>query len=83
VVSCTTTLVENFPGLPDGDRRAQLIANMHEQAEIWRAFPMREVTDFESTNNHLRVKADDYWLETRAFIIASGASAVPRRKRGD
>ncbi|HYR22893.1 MAG TPA: FAD-dependent oxidoreductase, partial [Chthoniobacterales bacterium] len=26
-------------------------------------------------NNHIRVKADDEWLETKALIIASGASA--------
>ena len=27
------------------------------------------------SNNHIRVKADDEWLETQALIIASGASA--------
>ena len=72
----TTTLVENFPGFPMGIDGPQLIVNMHEQAEKFGArFSYAEVTDFESTNNHLRVKADDDWLETQAFIIASGASA--------
>src|SRR5205814_10698423 len=34
-----------------------------------------EVTALEVSNKHIRVKADDEWLEAQAFIIASGASA--------
>jgi thioredoxin reductase (NADPH) len=72
----TTTLVENFPGFPDGIDGPQLILNMHQQAEKFGArFSYAEVTDFEPMNNHIRVKADDEWLETQALIIASGASA--------
>jgi thioredoxin reductase (NADPH) len=72
----TTTLVENFPGFPDGIDGPQLILNMHQQAEKFGArFSYAEVTDFEPMNNHIRVKADDDWLETQALIIASGASA--------
>jgi len=72
----TTTLVENFPGFPDGIDGPQLIMNMHQQAEKFGArFSYAEVTDFEPANNHIRVKADDEWLETQSLIIASGASA--------
>src|ERR1041385_9202533 len=72
----TTTLVENFPGFPDGIDGPQLILNMHAQAEKFGArFSYAEVTDFEPMNNHIRVKADDEWLETQALIVASGASA--------
>ena len=72
----TTTLVENFPGFPDGIDGPQLILNMHQQAEKFGArFSYAEVTDFEPMNDHIRVKADDEWLETQALIIASGASA--------
>ena len=72
----TTTLVENFPGFPDGIDGPQLILNMHQQAEKFGTrFSYAEVTDFEPMNNHIRVKADDEWLETQALIIASGASA--------
>src|ERR1700751_6061432 len=72
----TTTLVENFPGFPDGIEGPQLILNMHEQAEKFGArFSYAEVTDFEPQNDHVRIKADDEWLETRALIVASGASA--------
>ena len=72
----TTTLVENFPGFPEGIEGPQLIMNMHEQAEKFGArFSYAEVTEFDPQNGHVRVKADDDWLETKALIIASGASA--------
>jgi len=72
----TTTLVENFPGFPEGIDGPQLIMNMHKQAEKFGArFSYAEVTDFDASNKHLRVKADEEWLETQALIIASGASA--------
>jgi thioredoxin reductase (NADPH) len=72
----TTTLVENFPGFPAGIDGPQLIMNMHEQAENFGArFSYAEVTDFEPRNSHIRIQADDEWLETKALIIASGASA--------
>src|SRR3989442_11676591 len=72
----TTTLVENYPGFPDGIDGPQLILNMHKQAENFGArFSYAEVTDYEPRNDHIRIKADDEWLETRALIIASGASA--------
>jgi thioredoxin reductase (NADPH) len=73
----TTTLVENYPGFPDGIDGPELILNMHRQAEKFGArFSYAEVTDFDGNNNkHIRVKADDEWLETQALIIASGASA--------
>jgi thioredoxin reductase (NADPH) len=72
----TTTLVENYPGFPDGIDGPQLIMNMHKQAEKFGArFSYAEVTDFEPRNSHIRVKADDEWLETQTLIIASGASA--------
>src|SRR5437763_15615393 len=38
-------------------------------------FSDAEVTEIEPRNNHIRVKADDEWIETKALIIASGASA--------
>jgi thioredoxin reductase (NADPH) len=72
----TTTLVENYPGFPDGIDGPQLILNMHEQAEKFGArFSYVEATDFDASNKHIRIKADDDWLETQALIIASGASA--------
>ncbi|HEY6207184.1 MAG TPA: thioredoxin-disulfide reductase [Chthoniobacterales bacterium] len=72
----TTTLVENFPGFPEGIDGPQLIINMHKQAEKFGArFSYAEVTDFDGSNEHVRIKADDEWLHTQSLIIASGASA--------
>jgi len=72
----TTTLVENFPGFPDGIDGPQLIINMHKQAEKFGTrFSYAEVTDFDGSNEHIRIQADDEWLETQTLIIASGASA--------
>src|SRR5437899_11169691 len=72
----TTKLVENFPEFPEGIDGPQLILNMHKQAENFGArFSYAEVTDFDMSNKHVRVKADDEWLDTQALIIASGASA--------
>jgi thioredoxin reductase (NADPH) len=72
----TTTMVENFPGFPEGIDGPQLIINMHEQAEKFGArFAYSEVTDFEGLNDHIKIKVDDEWLETRSLIVASGAAA--------
>jgi thioredoxin reductase (NADPH) len=73
----TTTMVENFPGFPDGIDGPQLILNMHAQAEKFGArFSYSEATGFEPLNSHIRLQVDDSeWLETESLIIASGASA--------
>jgi len=72
----TTTLVENFPGFPEGIDGPQLILNMHQQAEKFGArFSYSEATDLEMAGDRLRLRADDEWIETQALIIASGASA--------
>ncbi len=72
----TTTLVENFPGFPEGIDGPQLIMNMHAQAEKFGArFSYSEVSDFDPNGKTLRLKVDDEWIETQALIVASGASA--------
>src|SRR3954470_12528403 len=72
----TTTLVENFPGFPEGIDGPQLIMNMHRQAENFGArFSYAEATGLELADGHIRLQADDEWLDTQALIIASGASA--------
>src|SRR6188768_718792 len=72
----TTTMVENFPGFPEGIDGPKLIMNMHAQAEKFGArFSYSEVSEFEMQGDVIRVRADDEWLETQSLIIASGASA--------
>ena len=72
----TTTLVENFPGFPEGINGPELIMNMKSQAERFGArFSYATVEAFEPAEGFVRVKLDGEWQETRTLIIASGASA--------
>jgi len=70
----TTTAVENFPGFPEGVDGPELIQRMHQQAEKFGSrFEYGVVEAFEPGTPH-RVKVDGGWKETKALIIASGAS---------
>ncbi len=72
----TTTLVENFPGFPEGIDGPDLVMKMKAQAERFGArFAYSTLTEFEPRAGHVAIKADDAWIETKALIIASGASA--------
>jgi thioredoxin reductase (NADPH) len=72
----TTTEVENFPGFPEGIDGSELIMKMHAQAERFGArFQYGTVEEFEQKNGINRIKVDGQWIETKALIIASGASA--------
>ena len=72
----TTTLVENFPGFPEGINGPELIMNMKSQAERFGArFAYESVEDMETADGHVRLKVDGVWKETRTLIVASGASA--------
>jgi thioredoxin reductase (NADPH) len=71
----TTTAVENFPGFPDGVDGPDLILRMHEQAEKFGArFEYGVVEEFAHMGTHSRIKVDGNWRETKALIVASGAS---------
>jgi thioredoxin reductase (NADPH) len=70
----TTTQVENFPGFPDGVDGPELIQRMHVQAEKFGArFQYGVVEEFEAGSPH-RLKVDGEWMESKAVIVASGAS---------
>src|SRR5438093_6745034 len=72
----TTTLVENYPGFPDGIDGPELIMKMKAQAERFGArFSYGEVTDFEPQAGHVRIKVDENWMATLTLIIAAGAAA--------
>ncbi len=71
----TTTAVENYPGFPEGVDGPELIMRMHQQAEKFGArFEYGTVEGFEHAGMHSRLKVDGQWRETRALIVASGAS---------
>lgn len=72
----TTTLVENFPGFPEGINGPELIMAMKSQAERFGTrFAYDSVEAFEPAAGFVKVKIGGAWSETRTLIIASGASA--------
>ncbi len=71
-----TTLVENFPGFPEGIQGPDLMANMRKQAEHFGAeIVEKEFTsgDFSKQKGPFTVKAEDQEYEGRSVIIATGA----------
>jgi len=71
-----TTLVENFPGFPEGIQGPDLVENMKLQAQNFGAeYQHAAVTDADFSRRPFRLKIDDEWTETATVIIASGASA--------
>jgi thioredoxin reductase (NADPH) len=71
-----TTMVENFPGFPDGIIGPDLIENMRKQALRFGAeFKAGAITDVDLSKRPFKISAGNDVFETRALIIASGASA--------
>jgi len=71
-----TTLVENFPGFPEGIMGPQLIDNIRQQASKFGAeFRSGDVTAAVLNQRPFRLMIDGEAVETRTLIIASGASA--------
>jgi thioredoxin reductase (NADPH) len=71
-----TTLVENFPGFPEGIQGPELIDNMKKQAERFGAtFQLAHLNavDLKAHPYHLSTSVGE--ISTRTIIIASGASA--------
>jgi thioredoxin reductase (NADPH) len=71
-----TTLVENFPGFPEGIHGPDLVENMKRQAQNFGAeFMHGAVIDTDLSRRPFRLNIEGDWLETRTLIVASGASA--------
>jgi thioredoxin reductase (NADPH) len=71
-----TTLVENFPGWPDGIMGPELIENMRRQAERFGAeFRIGHVSAADLTERPFVLTVGKDQIRTRSLIIASGASA--------
>jgi len=71
-----TTLVENFPGFPEGIMGPQLVENMRKQAERFGAeYRMAHLTSADLTQHPFLLHLGKHQVHTRALIIASGASA--------
>jgi thioredoxin reductase (NADPH) len=71
-----TTLVENFPGFPNGVQGPELIELMQKQATVFGAeFKDGHVTRVDLSRRPFVIDAEGETMETRTLIVASGASA--------
>src|SRR5450631_3498284 len=71
-----TTLVENFPGFPEGIDGPLLVENIKKQAEHFGAeYIHGTVVEADLSVRPFRLKIDGEWHEARTLIIATGASA--------
>jgi thioredoxin reductase (NADPH) len=71
-----TTLVENFPGWPDGIQGPDLIENMKKQATRFGAeFRMANLVSADLSERPFVLNLGAETIRTRTLIIASGASA--------
>ena len=71
-----TTLVENFPGWPDGIQGPELIENMKKQAERFgTSYQLAHLNTVELGAHPIRLQTSVGEIETRTVIVASGASA--------
>jgi len=71
-----TTLVENFPGFPEGIQGPDLVGNMKKQAENFGAeFVHGSLLEADLSRRPFRLNIEEEWVEARTLIVASGASA--------
>ena len=71
-----TTLVENFPGFPEGVQGPELIERMHKQAAAFGAeFMEGHVSRVDLSRRPFTLEVEKQQIETRTLIIATGASA--------
>jgi thioredoxin reductase (NADPH) len=71
-----TTLVENFPGWPDGIQGPELIQNMKTQAARFGAtYQAVDLASVDLSTNPFKLQTSAGEILTRTIIVASGASA--------
>jgi thioredoxin reductase (NADPH) len=71
-----TTLVENFPGFPNGIQGPELIENMRQQASRFGAqYQLGHVVGADLSKRPFAIKVEKETIFARTLIIASGASA--------
>src|SRR5437764_11282719 len=69
-----TTLVENFPGFPEGIQGPELIENMRKQASRFGAeSQLGHVSKVDLSHRPFTLQVGKETIQTRTLIIASGA----------
>jgi thioredoxin reductase (NADPH) len=78
-LTAETTLVENYPGFPEGVNGRGLIEKFKEQAQKFgtQIIEYSGVTKVEPLEKKVRIKTDSEEYHTRSLIIASGS--VPKK----
>lgn len=81
-----TTLVENFPGFPEGVMGPELVEKMKQQAQRFGAeYAMERAVRVEVGSRPFVVHTEQNRYETESLIVASGASArmlgIPSERR--
>lgn len=72
----TTSIVENFPGFPDGVDGTELIAKMRKQAERFGTeFLAKNAEKVDFSSHPFKVFADGKKYEAEAVIVATGTTA--------
>ena len=72
----TTTLVENFPGFPEGIQGPELMENMRNQAQKFGAeLVFKTATRVDLSERPFKVWLDEELYTTQALVIATGATA--------
>jgi thioredoxin reductase (NADPH) len=71
-----TTMVENFPGFPEGVLGPELIENMRSQAKKFGTeFRAGSVSEVDLSRRPFRIVSGEQTYEAQSLIIAAGASA--------
>ncbi len=81
-----TTVVENYPGFPDGVMGPELIQKMKDQAKKFGAkFKSAEAKGFNVQKDHVEIVTSEETIKTTMLIITTGASArwldIPSEKQ--
>ena len=72
-----TTVVENFPGFPDGIDGPEIIMKMREQAERFGArFVNENATGVDFSSKPYKIMADSKTYDAETVIIATGADSM-------
>jgi thioredoxin reductase (NADPH) len=75
-----TTLVENFPGWPEGVQGPELVENMRKQAKKFGAeVEMGHLVSADLSKSPIVLNFGNKIVHTRTLIVASGASAAVAR----